>query len=578
METIYTILATAIAKVYPTIEFSKENITSPKEEFWEYCITVFPFLKTLGKPVGEVTEAIANALREDTAHIAAVNIIGGYVNITFTDIVWKEIFDEIVTPKLYPLKNETIVVDYIGMNVWKPPHIGHICTPLLGQAIINMLRYTGYTVIGDSHLGDWGSLFGKLIVGYEKYGNKELLERDAITHLLDVYVAINADIEKDSSIEDQTRLAFKKLSEGDSYYTNLWSEFTKATIKTNTEILNRMHIHQDYDIGESFYEGISLPKLGSYPDLKYDMNSVVEELLEKGIATKNEDWSVGVVFPEESKLPSTILQKKDWTNLYLTSDLAAIKYRLNNGWNPSKILYFVDVRQSLHFRQVFYIAKAAWWNINTTEYFHAANGAIVLPEGAMSTRKGNIIRLDTLVEEGFNRVKKILEEKWRIGDRALSNDDMEEIAIAAIKYSYLSQDRERDVVFTWDKALSFEGNSGPYIQYAYVRAKKILEWQATSTHISENICFSENDKRLIKMLEMFDKKILQSLEKYKPHILAGYIYELAVAFNNFYVRTPKILEENDTDLKNFRLLLVASTKDILQKWFELLWIQMPEEM
>lgn len=221
-----------------------------------------------------------------------------------------------------------------------------------------------------------------------------------------------------------------------------------------------MHVHQDFDIGESFYEGLDLPKIGTQPSLQYPMNTIVKEMLDKGIATKNDDGSVGVVFPEETKIPSTILQKKDGTNLYLTSDLATIKYRLTNGWNPSKILYFVDARQSLHLKQVFFIAKKAWTNINqNVEFCHVANGAIVLPEGAMSTRKGNIIRLDLLVKNGFDRVKTILEEKGRTGERVLSDKDIQEITVGAIKYMYLAQDRERDVVFTWDKALNFEGNS-----------------------------------------------------------------------------------------------------------------------
>lgn len=177
--------------------------------------------------------------------------------------------------------SETIVVDYIGMNVGKPPHIGHICTPLLGQSIINALRYAGYTVIGDSHLGDWGSLFGKLIVGYKKYGNAEKLADDAISHLLEVYVAINADIEADEAVAEEARIAFRELSHGNKDYTKMWAEFTSATIATNKKILEMMHIAQDYDIGESFYEGLDLPKMGNYPDLQYDMDSIVEELLEK---------------------------------------------------------------------------------------------------------------------------------------------------------------------------------------------------------------------------------------------------------------------------------------------------------
>jgi len=220
-----------------------------------------------------------------------------------------------------------------------------------------------------------------LIIGYEKYGNSNSLQEDAINHLLEVYIKITADAESDPAVEQSTRDAFRELSRGNPAYTRIWADFTTASIATNKKILELMHIHQDYDIGESFYEGINLPKIGDQPPLQYNMDSIVEELITKNIAIKNTDGSVGVIFPEDTKMPSTILRKKDGTNLYLTSDLAAIKYRLTNGWNPTKILYFVDARQSLHLRQAFWIAKKAWPELaENVEFFHAFNGAMTLPE------------------------------------------------------------------------------------------------------------------------------------------------------------------------------------------------------
>lgn len=580
MKELNSIFSEIFWKLYNISDFSPEILVAPKRELGEYCINIFPLTKTLSRAPQEISEAVAQELLTYPETIVSVNPTGGYVNFFLSSAFWRDFFAGIIDAPQFAPRNETIVVDYIGMNVGKPPHIGHICTPLLGQSIINTLRFVGYRVIGDSHLGDWGSLFGKLIVGYKKYGNPERLQSDAISHLLEVYVAINADIEKDASIEEETRNAFRELSNGNQEFIAIWQQFTTATIATNKKILDMMHISQDYDIGESFYEGLWLPKMGDYPDLQFDMDSIVEELLQKGIATQNADGSVGVIFPEETKMPSTILRKKDGTNLYLTSDLAAIKYRLTNGWDPAKILYFVDVRQSLHFRQAFWIATQAWSDGAKTEFFHAANGAIVLPEGAMSTRKGNIIRLDALVEEGFNRVKAILESKGRVGESALSDQDITEIAIGAIKYSYLSQDRERDVVFTWDKALNFEGNSGPYIQYAYVRAKKIAENLSSDMKLSasDNLSFSSYDTALIQKNAEFEKKILETLKKYKPHIIAQYAYELATVFNSFYVHTPKIVEEVHQDLKIFRLLLVQKTAHTLQQALKLLAIEMPSEM
>jgi arginyl-tRNA synthetase len=253
------------------------------------------------------------------------------------------------------------------------------------------------------------------------------------------------------------------------------------------------------------------------------MKDIVRELIEKGVATQNEDGSVGVVFPEETKMPSCILQKKDGTGLYLTSDLAAIKYRLTNGWNPTKLVYSVDVRQQLHLKQAFWIARAAWPELTKdVEFFHAFNGFIKLKEGAMSTRHGTVIFLEKLIEEGFTRTKLILEEKGR----TLKDEDIQAITIAAIKYSYLAQDREKDVTFDWDKALNFEGNSGPYIQYAYVRAKKMIDGQSLQSEGS-HVPPSAHDKDLLSCLARFDEIIDTTATSYKPHHLALYAYELA---------------------------------------------------
>jgi arginyl-tRNA synthetase len=308
------------------------------------------------------------------------------------------------------------------------------------------------------------------------------------------------------------------------------------------------------------------------------MKDIVRELIKKWVATQNEDGSVGVVFPEETKIPSCVLQKKDGTGLYLTSDLAAIKYRMTNGWNPSKIIYCVDVRQQLHLRQAIWIAKKAW-GLENVELFHAFNGFIKLKEGAMSTRHGTVIFLEDLITEGSERTSTLLAEKWRTGDNTLSPADIEAITIGAIKYSYLSQDREKDVTFDWDKALNFEWNSGPYIQYACVRAAKIV-WtiEKKEYDYSQVEWLSQYDTALIRTLAEMEQKIQTTADTYKPHTLALYCYDLAVCFNSFYVHTPKILEETDADLRDLRLHLCRLTAEKLALGFDLLAIQMPSEM
>jgi arginyl-tRNA synthetase len=572
MQTLSSIISSHISTIYGDTPFFPTLSVPPKVEHGEYCFGVFPLAKPLGKSPVQIAEEIASSLRADIENFTQVNVIGGYVNLSCTAKVWIGILSQIEHQK-QEKKNETIIVDYIGANIWKPLHIGHLCTPSIGQSIINTYRHLGYSVIGDTHIGDWG-LFGKLIAAHKKFWREDGLETKWVEYLLELYIDITSRCAVDPELEEYCRNEFKKLSTGDEENMKLWGEFTTVSLAAMNHILATIHVIPDYDIGESFYENLPLPKIGNQPQLKFTMNDIIRELLEKKIAVKNEDGSVAVIFPEETKLPSVVIQKKDGTNLYLTADICAIKYRLTNWWNPTKIIYAVDLRQQMHFKQCFEICRMAGWTDNII-LFHAGNGHISLPDGAMSTRKGNIIRLEDLVKECFVRTKAILEEKWR----TLSEKDIHEIAVGAIKYSYLMQDRERNITFDWDKALSFEGNSGPYIQYACVRAAKIVgtieKREYNYSHIEG---LSTYDTALIRTLAEMQSKIQTTADTYKPHTLALYCYDLAVCFNSFYVHTPKILEETNTDLKNLRLHLCHLVAEKLTLGFDLLAIKMPSEM
>jgi arginyl-tRNA synthetase len=645
MQHINSLISQTIESLYQ-ISYSPEITTAPKAELGEYCINIFPIVKTVAKAPQALSTEIAEDLAKHTDIFTSTNATGGYVNFFLTDKVWISLFADIYKngESVRANKEKTIVVDYIGANVGKPLHIGHICTPSIGQVICNTYRHLGYRVIGDSHFGDWGGIFGKLIWAWNdstsdfvnEYNDPEInsllliidkinelvnknikkkqLEKYWVDYLMKLYQKwFNSINDEDKEkLEKDSRKEFQYLSWIGIYLSDpeerkhheenveLWKKFTSISIAETEKKLSLLNVEATYNIGESFYEGLGLPRPNNedYPDLEYTMKDIVRELIEKWVATQNEDGSVGVVFSEESKIPSCILQKKDGTGLYLTSDLAAIKYRLTNGWNPSKIIYSVDVRQQLHLKQAFTIARMAWPELTQdVEFFHAFNGFIKLKEWAMSTRHGTVIFLDKLIEEWNERTTAILEEKGRTGEKALDPKDVQAITIAAIKYSYLAQDREKDVTFDWDKALNFEGNSGPYIQYAYVRACKILkeaggdicnpelakdpENQKHGFFVPQNdekLKLSTHDKSLIQSLARMKWVIDETASKYKPHILALYCYELAVTFNSFYVHTSKILEEQDIALKAFRISLITQTTHQLKLGFELLGIHMPSEM
>jgi arginyl-tRNA synthetase len=659
------LLLQIIEKVY-SLKLESVSLTNPpKPELWDYAFGCFLLARDTKKAPPQIAIEIKTYFDENKAEyteIESMEVAAGYLNIKVANSAFTAFFLEVLSNgeifANFEKKEETIIVDYIGANVGKPLHIGHMCTPNIWQSLVNLYRKLGYNVIGDSHIGDWGIIFGKLMYMWKniedfkidsfihKYKeefienpedeykiNREkqltfLLEKEGVDFLLTLYSEFHIsdyshweDEETGDSAreklakiieekEEWARKIFKLLSEGNPESIKMWETFTRESIRFMNLQLARLNVKPDFNIGESFYEGLWLPKMENYPDLKWDMKSIVSELIEKWVATKNEDGSVGVVFPEETKLPSCILQKRDGTHGYLASDLAAIKYRSEN-WSPAKIVYSVDIRQELHFKQAFYIAKAAGWlnysvisnevrnplNIDWSknssisdsslhsewqnweiQLFHAANGFISLKDGAMSTRTGKIIRLEALLDEAESRAEKIILEKRQ----DIQWEELKKLSriiwIGAIKYGYLSKSRLTNVVFDWDEFMTFEGNSGPYIQYAYVRAKSVLWDEKNVIHdvISASFEFTE-EKELLKSLLEYKNILLQASRENFPHIIAGYAYELTKKFNSLYAKVP-LQNETDEGRRNLRLLLVDTFARILKDAFSILAIDMPERM
>lgn len=572
------------------LKFDWLKITeSPKNMFWDFSFNWWILSRDLKKNPNIILEELKDfILKNNNDLIDDLEVTWAYLNIKLKSDIYTNLFykyyDEWIFNKSLEKNNKSIVIDYIWANVWKPLHIWHMCTPNQWQVLINIYKKLWYNVISDSHIGDWWIIFWKLITAFKLWWDFEDLEKNAVNYLLELYVKISNEIEKENEkwitdLEQRTRDEFKLLSEWNKESIELWKNFTKYSIESMQFQLDRLNVKPDFNIWESFYEGLWLPKLENYPDLKDDMHSVVNELIKKNIATKNEDCSVWVIFDEELKIPSCILQKRDWTHGYLASDLAAIKYRMQN-WNPSKIVYFVDSRQQLHLRQVFLIAKLAWW-VNNTELFHAANWFISLKDWAMSTRKGRIIKLDKLLDEAEERAKNIILEKRD----DIKWDELEKLSkiiwIGAIKYWYLKKNRETDVIFDWEEFMSFEWNSWPYIQYAYVRSINILEKSSFDLNVfsdNKNLWFElQEEIELVKKLLDYKENLLLTSKLNSPHILCKYIYELTKIFNIFY-NNIQILNEVDENKKILRLRLVKVFSETLKDSFKMLWIEMPVKM
>jgi len=577
------ILKLAIKELYD-IEVADLSLNDvPKKQFGDLSFNCWVLARETKKNPVIIAEELLWVLWQND-FITEVQTAGPFMNFKISDTIYSDIFKSIYLNKNDFLNsniwnNKTILVDYIWMNVWKPMHIGHMCTPNIGQTIINLNKSNWFNVISDSHIWDWGIIFWKLITAFKMWWDKEKLEKNPVDYLLELYVKISSEIVKDSKYEQVCRDEFKLLSEWNKDSIKLWSEFTSHTIQDMNKQLARLSVYPQYNIGESFYEGIWLPKLEDYPDLEFDMESIVVELIEKWIAIKNDDNSVWVIFEEDSKLPSCILQKRDWTHWYLASDLASIKYRINS-FSPEKIIYFVDVRQQLHFRQAFQIAKTAGWLTNwwiNTELIHASNWFISWKDWPFSTRKWNIIKLNELLNEAETRAKDIILEKRS----DLSEDELSKLSkqiwIWAIKYGHLKKSRETDMIFDWDEFMTFDWNSWPYIQYAYVRARRILEKHWKTIWMSDSNFDNEQEVELLKSIQGYTDIVNKTLNTNMPHHLCKYAYELTKKFNTFY-NSVHILNEEDEGKKVLRLQLIDMFTVVLKNSFDILWIEMPEKM
>ena len=552
-------------------DFSEKiNIeNSTKKEFGDFQ-TNFAMMnsKAIGKNPREIATTLVENFKENDL-IEKLEIAGpGFINIhlknNFLNNEVKKIDNEKYDFSFLNV-DETVIIDYSSPNIAKRMHIGHLRSTIIGDAIKRILDFIGFKTISDNHIGDWGTQFGKLIVAYNKWLDKEAYEADPIGELERIYVLFSDEAKKDPTLEDVARNELRKLQMGDEQNNKLWKEFIEISLKEYNKVYDRLGVKFDHYFGESFYNDL--------------MPDVLEELKEKNIA--KEDQGALVVFFEEDKLPPALVQKKDGSFLYATSDLATIKFR-KNELNVDKAVYVTDERQQNHFKQVFEISEMLGAPYNY-EKSHVYFGIMRFGDGMIfSSRSGNIIRLVDLLDEAKKQVKSVIDEK----NPNIPKDEKEKIAeivgTGAIKYFDLSQNRTSDILFTWDKVLSFEGNTGPYLQYTYARIQSILRKLK-----EENISVKNNDIILDDMFDIerelavallrFPQTVVKSYETYRPNIIADYLFDTAKLFNNFY-NSKSILKETDKKVMDARILLAQKTASILKQGLNLLGIETVDRM
>ena len=475
---------------------------------------------------------------------------------------------------------KTVVVDYSSPNIAKPFGIGHLRSTIIGQAIYNIYKFLGWQCVGDNHLGDWGTQFGKLIVAIKKWGGKK--NKDfSIGNLERLYVKFHREAEKNSELEKEGRVWFKKLEQGDREAKKVWKLCVDVSLKEFDKIYKLLGIKIDYALGESFYQGM--------------FKEIIKEAIKKEIASKSEGALI-IKYPKD-KLPPVMLLKSDGATTYLTRDLATIKYRMSR-WKPGLIIYEVGVDQALHFQQLFRATELLGW-IKKEKFFHVAHGLIRFKYGKFSTRKGITVHLEGVLRGAIERARKIIDrasegsegeeesetlfaKKSETG-RGLSVKEKKEIAqtvgIGAVKYNDLSQHYSKDIIFDWNKILNLKGNSAPFLQYTFVRCQSVLEkarLKIDSRKI-KIINFNLEEENILRTIYKFPEVVKEAAEKFSPNLICNFTFDLAQKYNLFYDLHPIIKAETE-ELKIFRLAITLAVAQVLKNSLSLLGISLPQKM
>lgn len=543
-------------------------IEIPKDtSMGDYAFPCFRLAKTLKLAPPVIANQIKEKIEIENTPVDKVKIVGGYLNFYINNArITNEVLNEIANNKEYGKSNigndKNIVIDYSSPNIAKPFHIGHLRSTVIGGALYNIYKYLGYNTIGVNHLGDYGTQFGKLIEGYKLWGNEYNIEDNPIDELTKIYIRINEACKEDENILKACRDNFKKLEDGDTYCVKIWEKFRKLSLKEFQKVYDLLGSKFDSWNGEAFYSD----KMPEVIDLLKKSGKLVEsqgaqiiDLEEKGINT-----------------PCIILKSNESTT-YATRDLAAIMYRAKT-YDFDKVLYVTSYEQVLHFKQVFEVAKLLGLDEKYTNGLeHVSFGMVLLPTGKMSTREGNIIKLEELLNEAIQRATQIIEEKN--SDLENKEDVAKKVGIGAVIFNDLANSRVKDEVFDWDTILNFQGETGPYIQYTYVRTKSVLEKAGYIPKISEvntDKLLDEYSQNIIKLIYSFEDTLIQVTKKEEPSILSRYLIDLSKAFSSFYNENKIIVE--DKNLQDARLYLTYAVNTVLKIGAGLLGIEMPEKM
>ncbi len=579
MQTIKKLIAEQIleaaCKVSPDAALTAAEIAAmleypPDASMGDLAFPCFRLSKTLRRSPVQIAAALCESLSEASC-LEKAEAVGGYLNLTISN----EYLGSVVVPEILEKgdrygaqtfgEGKHVVLDYSSPNVAKPFHIGHLGTTVIGHALRRLHEFAGYSCYGINYLGDWGTQFGKLIVAYRLWGSREMVEQGGIDKLVELYVRINNAIKGDPEngipenreLADASRAEFRKLEEGDEENLELWRWFVQISLAEYERTYRQLGIEFDSYKGESFYTDkmpAQIQKLKDLNMLKIDDGASIVDL-------------------SEYNMPPCLILKRDGSTLYPTRDIAAAVYRKEN-YHFDKMIYVTSAQQCLHFAQWFKVVEMMGYPWHD-ELVHVPYGTVSLNGAKLATRTGNVVLLRDLFELAIEKVKTIMKEK----NPDLENGDeiAEAVGVGAIVFYYLTNNRMKDINFVMEEALSFDGNTGPYVQYTYARACSLLSRAGEAVSSAGVKITAEEEATLVKTLCRFGERVCAAIADYEPSYITRYILDVAAAFNRFYHNCP-ILSAEDAEVRSTRLCLTAAVKTVLGNAFDLICLKKTEKV
>ncbi|AMO85063.1 Arginine--tRNA ligase [Solibacillus isronensis B3W22] len=536
----------------------EQLLERPKyQHLGDIAFPCFTLAKSFKKAPDIIAIEIGNNIKSD--FIQEVHVVGGYINLFLNKLqVTRDVMAKImIAHELYgqqEIQQKNIVIDFSSPNIAKPFSMGHLRSTVIGNALANIAEKNGYNVIRVNHLGDWGTQFGKLLVAFQLWGEKERVQQSPIEELLKLYVKFHDEAETNKSLNEEARSAFKALEDNDPQAMALWTWFKSASLQEFKQIYEQLHIQFDTYEGEAFYNE--------------KMQSVVDELKKKQLLTESDGANV----VELEDMPPCLITKQDGATLYATRDLAAAFYR-QAQYEPSQVFYVVGNEQTLHFKQVFQvISKMGYpWSGNLK---HVPFGMMLKDGKKMSTRKGRVILLKDVLKEAVETASRNIEEK----NPTLNNKQnvADQVGIGAVIFNDLKNFRLNDIEFSLPQMLNFEGETGPYVQYTHARIHSILEKAKYTSSNEVTVMELENSAwEVIKLLQQYPQVITDSFEQVDPSLIAKYVLQLARIFNKYYANTKILVEDEQLES---RLQLCFAVATVLKDGLKLLGIKSPESM